>query len=133
MVIGAISESLLLIIKQFLILKLGVVIMKPRTISYLITMGDSLSDRGTFYQRYLFGLIPVKMLSSSPKGSSAGRFTNGFVWSDHVSAMIANEFVIKELKAEYHLDSADIADGIINKSSRVKHSLNRAYTLDNHQ
>lgn len=105
--------------------------MKPTNISYLITMGDSLSDRGTFYQRYLFGLIPVKnLLQYQPH---KGRFTNGFVWGDYISAMIANEFLIKELKEQFHWDSTDIADAVINQSFPAKHTLKNAYTLNNHQ
>lgn len=105
--------------------------MKPTSISYLITMGDSLSDRGTFYHRYLFGLIPVKNLlqHQPPKG----RFTTGFVWSDYISAMIANELLIKELKEQFHWDSTDIADAVINHSFPAKHTLQEAYTLNNDQ
>ena len=96
-------------------------------------MGDSLSDRGTFYNRYLFGIIPLKKLSGLQSSSPDGRFTNGFVWSDHLSAMIANEFVIRDLKEKSHLDPTDIADGIVNHDHRVEDSFHDAYTLGNDQ
>lgn len=103
--------------------------MKPTKISSLITMGDSLSDRGTFFRRNLLGCIPVKNLlhHKPPKG----RFTNGFVWSDYIGAMMANELLIKELKEKFHWDSTDIADAVINRSLPAKYALEHAYTLNN--
>ncbi len=107
--------------------------MKPCKISYFVTMGDSLSDRGTFYHRYLFGFIPLKRLSHLHEASPKGRFTNGFVWSDHVCAMLANESIIDELMKKRHLDSTDIADGIINHDPYIEHLVRQSYTLSDHQ
>lgn len=101
--------------------------MKPTKITSIITIGDSLSDRGTFFRRNLFGCIPVKNLLHHvlPKG----RFTNGFVWGDYIGAMMANELLIRELKEEFHWDSTDIADAVIHHSFPEKYSLEHAYTL----
>ncbi len=74
--------------------------MKPTKISFVISMGDSLSDRGTFYNhRNLLGCVPVRtLLQHTPP---YGRFTNGFVWGDYIGAMIANELLIRELKEKF--------------------------------
>jgi len=107
--------------------------MKPTLRKYVITIGDSLSDRGTFFGRYLLGLYPMKRLSGLENKSPQGRFTNGFVWSDHVSAMIANEILIRQVKAKRHWDSTDIADAVITHSLPNQHSPHQAYSLNNHQ
>ncbi|VVC75314.1 hypothetical protein AQUSIP_06030 [Aquicella siphonis] len=67
---------------------------KP-TISHFVMMGDSLSDRGTMDRRKLFGVIPMSWLSGLAGRSPRGRFTNGFAWSDYISAMLADEFIIQ--------------------------------------
>jgi len=92
--------------------------MKPE-ISYLITLADSLSDRGTFYRRCLLGIIPVKILSGLQNKSPLGRFANSYVWDDYVAAMMANKLLIKELKETRHWDSADIADAVAHHSLHV--------------
>ncbi len=66
-------------------------------IKQLIMMGDSLSDRGTLNKKLLFGCISLSKLSGLAGHSPEGRFTNGMVWSDHVSAEIASDFTIKRL------------------------------------
>ncbi|WP_133127859.1 SGNH/GDSL hydrolase family protein [Legionella nagasakiensis] len=103
--------------------------MKAKKISHFIMMGDSLSDRGTLDHRYLLGCIPMASLSGLSKHSPIGRFTNGLAWSDFISAMIADEFLIEETEErdqeagqhrEEH-DVTDIADDIItNSHSRPK-------------
>ncbi len=100
--------------------------MKPR---YIVTIGDSLSDRGTFFNRYLLGLIPMKNLGGLQDKSPYGRYTNGFVWSDYLSSMIANEFIIRELKEKRHMHSTDIADALITQSLPKEYSPQNAYTL----
>lgn len=93
--------------------------MKPE-ISYLITLGDSLSDRGTFYHRHLMGIIPLNRLSGLHKKSPLGRFADGYVWGDFVSAMMANKSQIRALKETRHWDSTDIADAVLHNSPHVK-------------
>lgn len=100
--------------------------MKPE-ISYVITLGDSLSDRGTFYRRYLFGIIPLKNLSGLQNKSPLGRFANSYVWDDYVSAMMANKLLIRELKEKHRWDSSDIADAVLHRSPH----LGPRYTLTN--
>lgn len=104
--------------------------MKTRTISRFIIMGDSLSDRGTMYNRELFGCLPMDYLSGLLGRSPTGSFTNGFAWSDDLCAMLASQFIIEELLAEGKLDRTDIADGIINGDRKINQRLDSAYTLD---
>lgn len=90
-------------------------------ISYIIMMGDSLSDRGTLDRRKLFGLLPMDFLTALRKYSPRGRFTNGFAWSDLLSARFAEQMLIHELKhdgldllnASVEHDSTYISDSII--------------------
>ena len=103
------------------------------TTRYLITIGDSLSDRATFDGRYLLGLYPIKKLNGLLDKSPHGRFTNGFVWSDYLSSMLANEMLIRELKAKRHLDSTDIADAVINQSLAKEDASRYGYSLKNDQ
>lgn len=102
--------------------------MKPE-ISYVITLGDSLSDRGTFYHRQVMGFIPLNRLSGLHKKSPLGRFTDGYVWGDYVSAMMVNKSQIKALKETRNWDSTDIADAVLHGSPHVKPH----YTLSNHR
>lgn len=129
---------------------------KP-TISHFLMMGDSLSDRGTLDERYLFGFIPMSWLSGLTR-SPYGRFTNGYTWTDQFSAMIASHFNIEsalfphhphydfnsadqadEVLTHYnhfqylphkHLDKTDVADKIIS-DARFTTRLRNSYTLDN--
>lgn len=100
-------------------------------ISHIVILGDSLTDRGTMDHRYLFDLIPMSILSGLAGSSAFGRFTNGFTWSDDLSAMLADEFIISHLKNKYGLDAADIADAVISGDIRAKEFLSTAYNLDN--
>lgn len=72
--------------------------MKTKKISHLVMMGDSLTDRGTMNNRYLFGFIPMRWLSGLAKKSPTGRFTNGFAWSDGLSARIISQFIIEDFR-----------------------------------
>lgn len=110
-------------------------------ISYFIIMGDSLSDRGTMEQRHLFNIIPMASLSGLAGKSPQGSFTNGFPWSDFISATLANEFMIayftnqrlaeKEVTSLYSgRDACDIADNIIS-DTKFKYHIDHAYSLTN--
>lgn len=99
------------------------------TISYIIMLGDSLSDRGAMAQRYLLGFIPMRWVSGLAGVSPEGRFTNGLAWSDHIAAALANIFTIKRLAANNRLDFTDIADAILAKDKRMA-MLKDAYDLD---
>ena len=105
------------------------------TISNIIMMGDSLSDRGTMYKRQLFGLIPMSKLSGLQGRSPRGRFTNGYVWSDHLSSMLINAFVIQRIKKELKTLATpnDIADAIITHHEKIKKLVDQSYSLDNDQ
>lgn len=101
------------------------------TISYIIIMGDSLSDRGTLAKRKLLGLIPMKLFSGLSGVSPDDRFTNGLPWSDGYIATLASEFTIRRLTHEYRMDSTDIMDGIIDNDPHVEPFLREYYTLKN--
>ncbi len=118
--------------------------MYPR-ISNIIIFGDSLTDRGTFDGRYLFGrLIPLKKISGLDKQSPSGRFTNGLTWADHLSTALANKFITEELLAHSHHQSilnhiankycynaTDLADGILCKDRHIRPIIQKSYTLTN--
>lgn len=109
-------------------------------IEYFMTLGDSLSDRGTLKKRKLFGIIPMDFLAGLSGRSPKGRFTNGFTWDDHLAAMIASELDTKaihrqerELERDERADdkAADEADEIIAHQRRTEQTLRKhAYTLD---
>ena len=128
--------------------------MKMRKISRFVTMGDSLSDRGTLQNRYLLGFIPMSWLSGLRGESPEGRFTNGLAWSDHVIAMFSNVFTIEEFKNTatppeksklidaldlagdkiYKFksdDSEDIADEVICRNEKVLKRIQNSYNLNN--
>ncbi|WP_242602185.1 SGNH/GDSL hydrolase family protein [Legionella nagasakiensis] len=104
--------------------------MEPIQIKHIIMMGDSLSDRGTLNKRFLFGCIPMSYISGLNKYSPDGRFTNGLVWSDHVTASIASDFTIKRLQKKRHMDDTDIADAVIARDKRILHAIYDSYSLD---
>jgi phospholipase/lecithinase/hemolysin len=93
----------------------------PAKISHIVMMGDSLSDRGTLNNRYLFGFIPMRWLSGLANKSPKGRFTNGYTWSDALCAKIISRFIIDDFtqhpRSKKHLyqDSTDIADNVLHK------------------
>lgn len=65
-------------------------------IEYIVTLGDSLSDRGQMDKRHLLGFIPMAILSGLRSKSPLGRFTNGYVWDDSLGAMLAAQFLIHD-------------------------------------
>src|SRR3990167_825678 len=110
----------------------GIRKVKKPTVSNLVIMGDSLSDRGTLDRRLLFGFIPLDKLSGLEGRSPVGRFTNGYAWSDHLSAMFANEFTLRQLKKRKHfVDVTDMSDAIITDEHKIKEHVDHAYSLSN--
>ncbi|MCE3045967.1 SGNH/GDSL hydrolase family protein [Legionella sp. 16cNR16C] len=104
--------------------------MSPEKISYFVLMGDSLTDRGTIANKYLWGCIPMSWITGLDKKSPDGRFTNGYAWSDHLSAGIAEDFIIKEVGKEYKMDATDISDAVIAHDSKVRAHVQDSYDLD---
>lgn len=86
---------------------------KKPIIRHIVTMGDSLSDRGTLAKRKLFGLIPMGELIGLSTKSPKGRFTNGFTWDDHFAATLSADFVIEHQEKKHFLDSTDVSDAVI--------------------
>lgn len=99
----------------------------------LVMMGDSLSDRGRLNNRMVFGCIPMSWLSGLAEYSPEGRFTNGWTWSDHLSAKFASDFTIHRIQKKWHLDKTDISDAIINRDSRILKEVKVSYSLDNNK
>ena len=104
--------------------------MRPSKISHVVMMGDSLSDRGTMAHRRLLGVVPMNQLSGLKGESPDGRFTNGFAWSDYVSAMIANQFIINDIEDTRDIDATDIADGLIDGDLTIVPLIDKSYTLN---
>lgn len=108
-----------------------------RKISHIIMMGDSLSDRGTMSNRFLLGFIPMRWVSGLSTYSPKGRFTNGLAWSDHLSAIIASQFTIDEIKNKTDLfkkrenwNDADNADDILTGRYNKRDSFKKQKALD---
>lgn len=101
-----------------------------KKISHIVMMGDSLSDRGTANKDYIFGFIPLATSHDLANTSPRGRFTNGYVWSDVIGSMFANDFLVKNLKKKSHYSSEDIANDILIKDEKIMESLRTNYTLD---
>lgn len=92
------------------------------------TLGDSLSDRGAMWDRYL-GFIPMRGVSGLKGKSPEGSFTNGYAWSDNLANIIANKFIIDELKKnQTHFDASDISDAIIDAEQYMKEAVS-VYSL----
>lgn len=102
----------------------------PTQIKNIIMMGDSLSDRGTLNKTLLFGCIPMSLIGGLKGKSPEGRFTNGLVWSDHVSAKIASDFTIKRLQKKWHLDDTDVSDAVISHDNKIMSAIRDNYSLD---
>lgn len=100
-----------------------------RTISHLILFGDSLSDRGTMYNRKLFGLLSFNFFAGLNGRSPEGSFANGFVWPDYLISSIANEAIVKEIKKERNVDNTDIVDAILGNDFYLKRSFKKYYDL----
>lgn len=105
--------------------------MERPVISYINSMGDSLSDRKTLYNRNLGDIVPMRWLSGLNGRSPDGRFTNGYVWTDDLSADLANQFTINKIRKAKHLDFADIGDAIITHDSKVAPHIESLYSLNN--
>ncbi|WP_165475002.1 SGNH/GDSL hydrolase family protein [Legionella yabuuchiae] len=103
---------------------------KLNEIKYITMMGDSLSDRGTVNRAFLFGIIPMRKIAGLEQRSPDGRFTNGLVWGDHVTASIASDFTIKRLEKRCHLRDTDIADAVIMRDQRILRAIYDSYSLD---
>ncbi len=93
--------------------------------SRLVVIGDSLSDRGTLDRRRLLGLLPMSYVTGLSGKSPRGRFTNGYLWADYVSATTIEGFEIelerKRLKLKHNARSnADIGDEFLTSSLRRK-------------
>lgn len=137
-------------------------VQRTQKVKYIIMMGDSLSDRGTLNKALLFGCIPMASLSGLEGRSPDGRFTNGLVWGDHVSAVIASDFTIhrlqqrkrlhphnkerkqqtrddirikgfKEGRQNIYIDDTTISDAVIDGEPYVLKAIRDSYTLDDDQ
>lgn len=106
---------------------------KPQ-IARFVVLGDSLSDRKTLEHLWKYGL-PMGYLSGLSSLSPEGRFTNGLVWDDALAAKLASELLIRETRANtkeasFSNRSADIADAILDKSSKLHRTEQAAYSLE---
>lgn len=107
-------------------------------ISRFLVLGDSLSDRGTLNNRYLAGVIPMRIASGLSSKSPRGRFTNGFLWGDYVTATTAEQFEINKVRDNLKLDhtarsNADISDEFIANYISLPVKDKTAFSLNNDQ
>ncbi|KTD65471.1 SGNH/GDSL hydrolase family protein [Legionella spiritensis] len=108
---------------------------KPKSMTHVVVLGDSLSDKGTMDRRKLFGLIPMSYFSGLSSKSPRGRFTNGFLWGDFIAAGMAEQFLIDRTRRKAHLkrnarDNADLADKILDDERGIRERNEEAFSLD---
>lgn len=99
-----------------------ILLMQPKQIKRFIGVGDSLTDPGVLDKRSIFfDLIPMRKLAGLER-SPLGRFTNGMTWLEHLSAQIANQFLIQELKSELKKSDTDATEfsNILIDSQRIR-------------
>jgi hypothetical protein len=101
------------------------------TISNLIFICDSLADRGTLYNRKLFGFIPMSLVTGLKGKSPDGSFTNGYTWSEDLITALVSEFTINKIKNKKHLTPCDIADAIVNQDVWIRWDVDNYYNLKN--
>lgn len=120
------------------------------TIRHIVSLGDSLTDRGTMNKRTVFG-IPLRYIIGLDKTSPKGRFTNGYTWDDDFGTMLANMLIAKEFEKKCasttvstataaaaaaaatpkrSLSASDIADAIIDDDFVIVDQVNESYSLD---
>lgn len=105
-------------------------------ISRLVVLGDSLSDRGTFDKRMLFGFIPLGDLYEVGFDAPRGRFTNGFVWGDYFVTAVIEQFEIDQVRKKMKLTrdargNADVADAILANDRHLLRKNEKAFSLNN--
>lgn len=105
-------------------------------ISRFVVLGDSLSDRGTLDKRYAAGVLPMRIVSGLSSKSPRGRFTNGFLWGDYVSASTAEQFEIDALRKKLKLDNsprsnADICDDFLSNDLYLAQKNQKDFSLNN--
>lgn len=98
-------------------------------IKYVDIFGDSLSDRGTLYKRKLFGFISLNFFSGLQGRSPQGSFTNGFIWTDHFIAMLANKLTVRKMRKRWQWLNEDIADAFIANDPKVSGLAQSIYDL----
>lgn len=94
--------------------------MTKKKISHIITMGDSLSDRGEMEHRKLFDIIPMAILSGLSKRSPKGRFTTGLVWDDDLANFIYKRDYAQKYGQKYLNNNIVMNNKILNNFNRVK-------------
>ncbi|VEB39306.1 SGNH/GDSL hydrolase family protein [Legionella cherrii] len=104
-------------------------------ISRLVVLGDSLSDRGTFNKRMLFGFIPLGDIYEVGFDAPRGRFTNGFVWGDYFVTAIIEQFEIEHARKKLKVmrdarGNADVADAILANDHHLLSKNERAFSLN---
>lgn len=109
--------------------------MTKRTISRRVFLGDSLSDRGTLERRKLLDFIPMSVLSGLSSKSPRGRFTNGFLWGDFISATAIEQLEIDRVRRKRHfkntaVNNADLADEVLTNAHHVRTKNEDAFSLD---
>ncbi|AUH73834.1 SGNH/GDSL hydrolase family protein [Legionella sainthelensi] len=105
-------------------------------ISRIVVLGDSLSDRGTFDKRKLFGFIPLGDFYEVGFDAPRGRFTNGFVWGDYFVTAIIEDFEIDYVRKKLKINhdprgNADVADAILANDLNILKKNEKAFSLNN--
>ena len=103
-------------------------------ICQIVVMGDSLSDRGTLDKRDLLGFIPMSYVSGLSGKSPKGRFTNGFLWADYVSATTVQQFEINNRRRKLNIphtarSNADLGDEFLS-NERLREKNRNAFSLN---
>ncbi|KTD06096.1 phospholipase/lecithinase/hemolysin [Legionella gratiana] len=105
-------------------------------ISRIVVLGDSLSDRGTFDKRKLFGFIPLRDFYEVGSDAPRGRFTNGFVWGDYFVTAVIGDFAIDYVRKKLNIShnawgNADVSDAILANDLNILKRNEKAFSLNN--
>ncbi len=80
----------------------------------------------------------MRIVSGLSSKSPRGRFTNGFLWGDYVSASTAEQFEIDSLRKKLNLDNsprsnADICDNFLSNDSQIAQRNRKNFSLNNNK
>lgn len=108
----------------------------PIEIRHLVFLGDSLSDRGTFDKRMLFGFVPLRYFYEVGFDAPKGRFTNGFVWGDYFVTAVIEQFGIEDARRKLKIPhtargNADLADAFLANDLQVQKKNEDSFSLNN--
>lgn len=97
-----------------------------RNFKRVLRMGDSLTDKGQMFESAV-GSFSGLTAMNAPKHS----FAPGWVWSDFMDTMLANETIIQTIKKETGLTTLSaINDFILTNQQEISEKIHQFYSMD---